>query len=102
MVKRIDGLVSESHSIVSKLIHINIESLEKEKYQLEAKLAEAEAENKKLRDAAKKYLNIAPTDGWHFSDCSMEDHEDGDGIICTCGAGFAEQELREALKSEEK
>lgn len=48
-----------------------------------------------LYRAARKYLNQAPVDGWHFSDCSMTEDEEA---RCSCGVGVAEDALREALK----
>ena len=47
-----------------------------------------------LVEAARKYLNTAPVDGWHFEDCTMNEDEE---IGCSCGTGPAEIGLHEAL-----
>jgi hypothetical protein len=56
MVRAIDGLVMESHSIVSKLIHMNIQDQEQ-------KVADLEKENERLKEAI-GYLVKVPTQSY--------------------------------------
>ncbi|MFN7455126.1 MAG: hypothetical protein ACK5RO_10770 [Pseudobdellovibrionaceae bacterium] len=56
MVRAIDGLVMESHSIVSKLIHMNIKAQEQE-------VADLEKENERLKEAI-GYLVKVPTQSY--------------------------------------
>lgn len=53
----------------------------------------------KLIAAVKKYLNQAPVDGWHFTDCDSADDNYDEGLPCSCGVGVSEAELREALRA---
>lgn len=50
-----------------------------------------------LVEVAQRYLNAAPVDGWHFSDCDAAEDNYDELMPCSCGVGAKEIDLVNAI-----
>lgn len=50
-----------------------------------------------LVEKSRAYLNAAPVDGWHFTDCDSAEDSWDEEMPCSCGVGVKEVELKSTL-----